>query len=839
MKKTLAITFLLLFYGSLNAQNNVLSKTEIEDYTQQIKTMVNYLEETFSFIGNPENSAQEKDIIFRDSYLKIFRDEDVQIEDDLDENRRTYINKNVQAYLKDIDFFFKDIKFTFDTEDITTQTNDDGDTFFKVTITRQIAGHNIMGDTVNNSLKRYIEINVDPFKKDLKIASIYSTKLNEKEELRLWWNRMPTVWKMYFGEEQYVFDTLEMQYVAHIFLDSIVVVNDSLFENTIACDMDVIYNKLSSFTKTTSVDISNKSYMHNLEPLYELNDLQSLNCSNTDIFDVYPIRNLNKLKILNISNTSIEDISNLRYTTAITELDASGTKISDISILGLYSHLTSLSLHGTDIEDISSLNNCSSMTYLDISDTKVSSIDSITFPNSLRYLNISNTGISNIETLENLDNLHVLIIDNTAINDITPISKLLKLNELQCRNTQIDDITPLNNLKQLVRIYCDNTGIDSKKAEAFTKLNNHSLVIYKTNSLQEWWDSLPIYWQQAFSKQNNTNINPSPEELHKIINMKTLTVDTFFQDAHPIERLTALERLNIENSKIVDLSPLHGLNKLRYLNLKNTKVISLAPLSELYSLQEINIENTPISDLTPLCSLSELTLVRAENSKVGTEQVFDLRVAQPKVMVIYKTEELKEWWYTLDSNWKEVFKQYVSIDSEPKADQLHAVIYLENLDIDSKIYIASLEPLTELDFLKSLIINENQITDLSPLSNMRLLERLEVSGNDIADLTPITNLQSLETLNISNTRIIDLSPLEGKTNLRVLNISNTTIKNIKALANCSSLQEINISNTNVKTLMPIENISTLKHVKAINSRVKSKEITNIRERRPELNIHYF
>ena len=181
MKKTLAITFLLLFYGSLNAQNNVLSKTEIEDYTQQIKTMVNYLEETFSFIGNPENSAQEKDIIFRDSYLKIFRDEDVQIEDDLDENRRTYINKNVQAYLKDIDFFFKDIKFTFDTEDITTQTNDDGDTFFKVTITRQIAGHNIMGDTVNNSLKRYIEINVDPFKKDLKIASIYSTKLNEKK----------------------------------------------------------------------------------------------------------------------------------------------------------------------------------------------------------------------------------------------------------------------------------------------------------------------------------------------------------------------------------------------------------------------------------------------------------------------------------------------------------------------------------------------------------------------------------------------------------------------------------------------------------------------------------
>ncbi|MGN0032687.1 MAG: leucine-rich repeat domain-containing protein [Candidatus Limimorpha sp.] len=839
MKRLLVITFLFLFFNNLNAQNNTLSKTEIEEYTKQINTMVNYLEETFSFIGDPENSAQEKDIIFRDSYTKIFKDEDVQIEDDLDENRRTYINKNVQAYLKDIDFFFKDIKFTFNIDDITTQINEEGNTFFKVTITRQIAGHNVMGDTVNNSLKRYIEINVDPFKKDLKIASIYSTKLNEKEELRVWWNKMPTVWKMYFGEEQYVFDTLEMQDVAHIFRDSIVVVNDSLIENTIACDMDVIYNKLSSFTKTTSVDVSNKSYIHNLEPLYELDNLQSLNCSNTDIFDVYPIRNMNKLKKLDISNTSIEDISNLRYTTAITEFDASGTKINDISVLGLYSQLTNLSLSGTDIEDITPLSNCSTLTNLDISDTKVNSIDSITLPSTLRYLNISNTGISRIETIENLDNLHVLIIDNTGVTDISPISKLIKLNELQCRNTQINDITPLQDLKQLVRIYCDNTGIDSKKAEEFSKTNKNTLVIYKTNALQEWWNGLPIYWKTAFSKQNNTSINPSPEELHTIINMKSLTVDTFFQDAYPIERLTALERLNIESSKIVDLSPLHGLNNLKYLNLKNTKVISLAPLSELYKLQEINIENTPISDLSPLHTLSELTLVRADNSKVDSEQVFNLRVAQPKVTVIYKTKELTEWWYTLDSNWKDVFKQYVTIDSEPKADQLHAVINLEHIDIDSKIYIASLEPLAEFDFLRVLIINENQITDLSSLSNMRLLKELEVSGNDISDLTPLTDIQTLEILNIANTRVTDLSPLEGKTKLRILNISNTTIKNIKALSNCTSLQEINISNTNVKTLAPIENIITLKHVKALNSRVKSKEIANIRAKRPDLNIHYF
>ena len=36
---------------------------------------------------------------------------------------------------------------------------------------RTIAGKNIAGDTVNNSKNRYIEINLDPYKKELKIVS--------------------------------------------------------------------------------------------------------------------------------------------------------------------------------------------------------------------------------------------------------------------------------------------------------------------------------------------------------------------------------------------------------------------------------------------------------------------------------------------------------------------------------------------------------------------------------------------------------------------------------------------------------------------------------------------
>ena len=838
MKKIVFFAILFLSCQGIFAQKPNLSKAEIEEYSGQIRLMVKYLEETFSFIGNPEATAQEKDIIFKESYAKIFKDDEVQIEDDLDDNRSTYLNKNIQAYLKDIDFFFKDVKFTLKIDDIKPQVNEKGETFFKVTMMRTIAGHNIVGDTVNNTCKRFIEINIDPSKKDLKIVSMYTTKPNETEELRVWWNRMPSAWKAYFGDDQFILDSIEMMNVIHIFRDSIVIVDDSLVESTIACDMPVLYEKLTSFTKITDVDVSYNPLIHSLDPLFELSELQNLDCSNTDIEDISPIRNLNKINKLDISNTSITDISDLRYTNDIKVLRANNIHLNDIEIIGLYHQLTNLSLAGTDVENLSSLESCEMLSDLDISGSKVVSLDNVELPQSLHYLNLSNTGILDLSPIENLENLQLLIIDNTLVTDLNPVSKLNRLNELQCRNTNISDIMPLKDMQHLVRIYCDNTQIDSEKAENFRKENHNVMVIYETKALQEWWDGLHVSWKKTFAKQTNTEENPSPEELHAIISMKSLTLDQSFIDATPIERLTNLERLNIENSKIVDLSPLHGLHNLKYLNLKNTKVTDLKPIENLSNLLEINIENTGIANLEPLCNMNNLTMVSAENSKVDSEQVFILKDAQPNVKIIYQTEKLRTWWNTLDNNWRDIFRNIVDMNSNPTAEQLQAVADIEELNIDTRVMISSLEPLTKLMFLKKLSINDNHITDLSPLSEMRHLTELKIDGNAINDITPLANVKTLEVLSIESTRVVDINALENMKNLRILDISNTSIKNIKVLANCTSLEELNIANTNVKTLVPVADISSLRYIKAIGSKVKTKEIDALRNKKPELNIIY-
>ena len=176
--------FLLLFLPVLVAKSQTsLREDEIKEYESQVNQMVQYLQSTLNFIGDPSNSAHEKDVIFKESYSKIFKDENVQVEDDLDENRGVSINKDVQAYLKDIDFFFDKAEFTFDVQSVTPQINDHGNTFFKVAMVRTLSARTITGDSISNSRNRFLEINLDIDKKELMIVSFYTTKPHAKDEL--------------------------------------------------------------------------------------------------------------------------------------------------------------------------------------------------------------------------------------------------------------------------------------------------------------------------------------------------------------------------------------------------------------------------------------------------------------------------------------------------------------------------------------------------------------------------------------------------------------------------------------------------------------------------------
>jgi hypothetical protein len=164
--------FLIFFLFSVQSYSNhrVVAKEEIDldEYRGRITRMVGFLEHLFNTVGSEKTKASEKKEVINFSYLKVFDSPGVQIEDDLDQDRKVLINKNVQAYLKDIDFFYRNVKFDFEVQEITVNTNSENKQFFRVKTIRKLNGVSQDGMRVDNNQERFIEINLNEANEDLK-----------------------------------------------------------------------------------------------------------------------------------------------------------------------------------------------------------------------------------------------------------------------------------------------------------------------------------------------------------------------------------------------------------------------------------------------------------------------------------------------------------------------------------------------------------------------------------------------------------------------------------------------------------------------------------------------
>ena len=858
MKK---IIILVLCFITLTAtaqkkkqNNNGLTKEELAVYETEINKMVNYLQETLNFIGDPEQTAQEKEIVFSQSYTKIFQDSKVQIEDDLDTKRNTNLTKDVQAYLKDIDFFFQYATFKFDVQNIASLNKEDGSPYFKVTLNRQLVGKTVTNDSINEVKKRFIEINLDKVKNDLKIASIYTTQVNERETLRYWWNAMPSPWKTYFGKELRINDTIPLQ--------SIIQVNETDFiysypilsvvdDDTVATDwkelvvrngLDEFYAKLKGLVMMQSVDVSGIKTITTLDPLNELSELQTLNISGTNVGDLTPLRNSNKLKVLKASNTRIDDLSPLKYDIMLEELDIAHTDVNNLSVLEILSKLEKLNISYTQVNTLNDVKQCPNMAYLAVEGCKINTLQPLTELNNIVSLNISSTPIRDLTPVSHLTDLQSLKISQTPINNLNALQEMENLKEIFCSNTNISDLTPLKNHRRLSKIYCDNTRIDGKQASEFTKSNPFTLVIYDTNALEQWWEELPIYWKAVFSQQTSIEGDPTTEQLHEVINMTDLDLsgNAYIQNLMPVSRLTNLVNLNIANTEITRLNALTGMTNLENINLENTHIDDLSPLAGANSLKTINISNTPVTDLSPLANDIHLETILANNTHINTAQVYLLKENLRNVTIIYQTEALSNWWEGLDDHWKYIFKDHIGCEEYvPSALDLQKIVDLQSLVVEGDDAIQNLEPIQSFHWLEKVNLIGQGIRDIKPLANKIYLKELLLQNNPISDLSPLESDTLISVLNIENTQVSDLSKLEKMSHLRILNAGGTGIKSLKPLAKMMELEELLVNNTNVKNISPIENLPSLKLLKIYNTKVKSKTVNKLQQNRFDLNIVYY
>ncbi|MCY3787780.1 MAG: leucine-rich repeat protein [Gemmatimonadetes bacterium] len=165
-----------------------------------------------------------------------------------------------------------------------------------------------------------------------------------------------------------------------------------------------------------------------------------------------------------------------------------------------------------------------------------------------------------------------------------------------------------------------------------------------------------------------------------------------------LEHFAALQRLELDNNRIADLTPLASLTNLQTLVLRNNQIANVSPLAQSTTLQVLMLtSNQRIADVSPLASLTNLRwLCLTEN------QVAD-------VSPLASLTNLERLWLTLNQ-------------------------------------ITDVSPLASLTNLKTLVLGQNQVADISPLASLINLRELYMDYNQIVDLTPLASLTNLEIL---------------------------------------------------------------------------------------------
>lgn len=882
-------SLLLIFFLSLTAVGQQtkddaykLSPEEVEAYKAQTRALVSYFEGTLNFLGDASATTQEKEIVINESWSKIFVNSEVQVEDDLDEQREVPINKDVQAYLKDVDFFFRSAVFAFDIQSVEPMVGENGNMYFKVTFMRRLNAISLNNDTLQSAKLRYMEVNLDPFKKDLKIASYYTTRINEQDELRQWWTSVPPYWKAILGRDAVVFDTLLMADIEGVVNEKILVKkripvvrkgtflvagNDTLPESEAArlfnrrpdtiiqlndvqlqwvtdsldVNLSVIDNKLKQIVSTTSLDLAYKVEVVDLEPLSQLSELIDLNISNTSVNDLSPLRNLSKLESLYLSSTLVNDLSPLQYASNLREIYFHDTEIENITTLGHLRKLEKLYCFNTGVRSLAALAQLQQLVVLKAGNTQIENIEPLSGLVNMRMLDLSQTLITSVDALENLEKLQQLILDQTLVSDLQPLHKMQDLSLLQVSGTRVHDLSVLKDLKNLSRVYADGNDLVPGQATSMMLQKPGLLIIFDSQELRNWWNNLPIYWRALLTAQSGTPAQPTDEDLHQITSLQKLDLsgNAYLQQLDPLSRLVNLQELSIQKTEVTDLKPLKELHNLRKLNLSETRVSELDHLSGLFQLEELNIENTRVASLEPLFELKNLSLLLADKSRVASAEAMKLKYANPQVRLVYQTETLLFWWNNQSTLWQELLAQDLTLEATPNALQLQSIADRTTLVIENRLEVSGLEPLMPLLMLEKLVIKSSSVTDLHPLEVLTQLRWLELSGNPLSDLSPLAKLQKLTYLSLENTPVSDLTVLANLTQLEQLNVGGTQVKSLKATANLKQLTELSVYNTRLKSLSPADKLPALKHLRCYNTRISKKSIDKLKAVRPELNVLYY
>ncbi|MBW3468524.1 leucine-rich repeat domain-containing protein [Arthrospiribacter ruber] len=788
------------------------NKSEIKDLSQKVEDQVKFLEYFLNTVGSKDTPARDKDVIIRESYMKIFRDGKVQVEDDLLLDRKVITNKDITAYLKDIEFFFRDANFKFRIREVKPFERDNGELSFLVSMDRTLEAIGLNKEKITNTRERFIEVNVDKKSNELKIASMYTTKLSRDEELLEWWRTLSFTWESYFRSKVGLSEE-----------DSVT--------------LDHLY-KISSID---SINLAGNQFVVDLEPIEALRDLKYIDISNTRITELNPISNVTFLTYLNISNTATKDIQFIKYSDKLTSLDISNTQIQDLDELGNLKQLHTLRAVKTPIMSFGVLNSFESLRNLNLSESGFNNVENISELTELKYLDISNNYLINFEMLSLLENLEEINLQETNIADLSPLTNLQKLRVININQTEVTDISPLNDKPSLQRVYADRTGISENSADVFSRRNRRVLLMHHVENLQTWWDGLPEGWRTVL-REINPDLNreiPTVEILAYTVGMDSLDLSgSEIKTLGPVLKFRKINYLKFDDTEIQDLNPLADMKTLNHISGRNTQVKSLQALSNLNELTHIDFSKTEVNSIEVLHGLEKLEYLNVDATAIEEDEVPVFMEINPDLHLIYRSSILENWYDNLEERWKDVLKSYFNSNDDPDMETLHVWTSSPRLSIE-RSSISTLRPLLIFVNLRELNVFNVPVTDFSVLSQMTLLRELSIVQSPFTDLSVLRPLEELRVLDLSSTGIDDLRPISNLKSIEELKLAGTNIKVLRGLEGFNNLKQLDISNTNVRNLKQVQGLGSLEKLVCFNTRINKRIIDLFRRQNPDCEVLYY
>lgn len=348
---------------------------------------------------------------------------------------------------------------------------------------------------------------------------------------------------------------------------------------------------------------------------FDVDEVTELACSDENIADLSGLEQFVKLQSLTLNNNQILDLAPLSSLIELSYLDLRKNLISDITGLNRLTDLTTLKLSSNFIEDIEVLDNFNQLSALSLAGNQITNeqLTALARLEQLSVLYLRDNLITDIAALKDLTNLTGLYLSRNELTDITLLSAFKQIKKLELDGNKLSDISALFALGSATAIkLAGNDDVACADIDALAATLVEAKIVRPATCI----DITSIRFTDIALEACVANAALDSGWVTASDAKALSCIDQSIESLSGIEKLSALEYLDLSGNQIVDIKPLRQLTALTTLKLSNNQVTDMAPVSALRQLNTLIFSDNAFErkNLSALRSLTQLeTLVLRNN----------------------------------------------------------------------------------------------------------------------------------------------------------------------------------------------------------------------------------